>query len=106
MFLADDNAERNNWRLTQRVGNLRAVFRAGEVLRCPGNKKLPSGKYGVCGQLIGSRAKPKTRVVVRVMRPGLPQISAGGLDFDTPCPNCGARLEQYVTPAVELEATG
>ena len=100
-----DEDDREIWSRSQSVGRHRAAFLPGQPLRCPGTKVLGIGKR-VCGQLLGSRVKHNSRVVVRVIRPGLPLIEAGGLEFDTPCPNCGARLEQYVTPQLPMDRTG
>lgn len=94
------------WCQAQRPGAQRAVFLPGEPLRCPGTAQTVDGRRGVCGRLLGTRAKPQTRVIVRVIRPNPPRIDAAGLESDEPCPHCGARLEQYVTPYLPLEAAG
>ncbi len=60
----------------------------------------------MCGRPLGSRAKMNSKVYVRVVRHGAVAIAAGGLECETPCPTCGARLEQYVTATVPMEATG
>ncbi len=91
---------RDAWCAERRVGDLTATFYPGDELRCPGTRLLSGGGRVVCGGSLEGRAKPHSRVIVRVRTGRLVALPHAGTD--NRCRHCGSALEVFPI----LEATG